>query len=95
MGVADYLQILGGCFGLVGSLMVANTYMNVPMTQKVIALLSALLRGRYAKNVASGKGLTVEGTERALIALQGLAFIAVGFLFQTLGVVVAALTKGT
>lgn len=86
---ASVLQLIGGALALVGTFLVANIYLNVPTLSKPHALISALKRGHTAKQIADGFDLTVETKKRILIVLQGLAFIALGFVLQAVGMVIA------
>src|SRR5262245_19375474 len=72
------LNIAGACFEVAGVCFVGNRFvMNSPRWQLIFVLLSSFWRGKVAKNAA---GFSDFSQEDALTTLQGLAFIAFGFI---------------
>lgn len=89
MHISDLLQIIGGILQMAGTLLMANVYLNMPLQYVPLHILSALFRGERAKSVTNNFLWTLETPRRALISVQGLGLIGVGFLLQTIGTVVA------
>lgn len=77
---------VGLIFEIVGVLLMANAYLKRASDSAVpMVLMSALWRGDTARGAAFPGRSDVEGEKRAnLVALQGLAFIGVGFVFQSI-----------
>lgn len=89
MKTSVVLQLLGGLFEVAGVYLMASRLLSTTtVASKVSALLSALLRGRTASNAVTTSELNPEDKLRTL---QGLAFIAVGFILQAVGNLIALL----
>jgi hypothetical protein len=79
--LAASLLLIGLAFELVGVIMMARRYVRiVPLVEVPRLLLAALTRKPAARAAARLHPLWVEDS---LDSLQGLAFIAVGFVCQT------------
>ena len=86
------LQLIGLALEIAGVLLMANLYTGiVPLRQLVYLLFSALFRGAEAAGAVEMATLHLEDR---LAALQGLAFIGLGFLLQAIGVLLSQLLGG-
>jgi hypothetical protein len=75
---ASILNVVGAAFEVVGVCLVGNRFVfNSPRWQIVFVLFSAFWRGEASKNAA---GFSDISEENALTTLQGLSFIAFGFI---------------
>lgn len=84
--LADLLQLIGFMAAFVGSLMMAQPYTAAVADKGLLHLLaSALVRGGLARDAAEGR----LAKEKRIVVLQGLGFVALGFLIETIGLLVA------
>jgi hypothetical protein len=67
-------------FEVVGALMLANRYLNVPWWER-LSIISAIYNGKRAQAARAIADLSEERTE---YALRGLGFLCLGFLLRTL-----------
>ncbi len=70
-----FLHVLGGGVGIAGTFLMATHYLKSSFGERVWVLVTAIWRGTPAKNAAA-----IEPGESRVKSLQGLAFIAIGFL---------------
>ena len=77
----DAIAIIGTCLEVIGVFLMSGAYMSaVRVTQKLKVLFVSLYRGRSAKGAVDLSGLN---ETQKVNALQGLAFIGLGFICQT------------
>ncbi|MDY6919312.1 MAG: hypothetical protein SV765_03765 [Pseudomonadota bacterium] len=82
------LALISSIFELIGVILMANVYINIggPVREKAFrfagGLISSLKRGKCARKLVVSARITER--EDRLTTLQGLAFIAVGFILQLL-----------
>ena len=74
-------EVLGVMFEVTGVLLMANIYTRVLPHQVPLVLLSALWRGRAARDAANIVSLV---QEKVMASLQGLAFMCIGFMLKAL-----------
>ena len=83
--ITDYISLVATVLEIIGVFLMANTYMRIGDTglKKYVelakGLMSALYKGKHSKSVDYASGWAQENT---LSALQGVAFIAIGFIIQ-------------
>ncbi len=85
MSLGDSLQLAGLGLDLIGAFLLANGLLSGRPVVLPRILFSALYRGR----VARGKVRVALSQEDHLKSLQGVAFIAAGFLVQAVGLLLA------
>lgn len=78
--VTQLLSLIGLTFEIVGVVFMARKVTNVLLWQIPRVLISALWRGNIAKDVA---GLAAFTPDDDVYFLQGLSFVALGFVIQT------------
>lgn len=86
-------QISGGILEIIGVFLMANLYLNMPFNESISVLINAFWRGKSANDATSGFEFTVETPRRVLVSLQGLSFIATGFLIQTVATVTSSILQ--
>jgi hypothetical protein len=69
------------CFEIIGALMLANRYLNMPWWARGRVLFSAIYYGKRAREAAAIADMSAE---RSKIVLRGLGFLCVGFILRTL-----------
>lgn len=77
IGLATFI---GLAFQIIGVFLMATRYTNVRVSQIAKVMITALWRGKAARE---GAQITNYSVEDALSSLQGLAFIALGFIVQS------------
>jgi hypothetical protein len=78
-------EIIGGTLEVIGAFLLANRYFAIRWWQIIPALLSAIINGNYAKNLAQIARMT---PERELYGLKGILLLMVGFFVRTLPAIV-------
>jgi outer membrane protein OmpA-like peptidoglycan-associated protein len=78
--------IVAAIFGLVGAVLIANRYVNIKLLQIPGTLVSAFFRGHRARDLDP---IIEVSREENIVTLQGLAFVAFGFMLQAAPDVVA------
>jgi len=78
-------EIAGATLEIVGAVLLANRYIAFRWWQSLQAILSALVNGRYAHEVAE---LASFIPEREIYGLRGLGFLMAGFFIRTLPAIV-------
>jgi hypothetical protein len=79
--VVNHLSFIGSMFQVVGSIFMANTFFHIKYKHVPRAFFSAIFRGNYADKVARIGKLHDEDKTKSL---QGLSYIFLGFLLQSI-----------
>jgi hypothetical protein len=80
----DLLALVGSLAEITGAIMMANSYLGAARVRDWVRLiLSALCRGDAARGAIQARELN---EENGLLALQGLAFIVIGFTLQAFAI---------
>lgn len=86
---AGRLQVEGLLLEVIGALVAAQSLSNTNAARIFAILSSALVRGKYASGKARRLSSNSSAADSELRALQGLSFIALGFVLQLAGTLVA------
>ena len=78
---APLCEVIGVALEVLGILLMANVYTHLLLRQMPLVLVSALWRGKPAHDAA---GVAELFKERAVVSLQGLAVMCLGFLFKAI-----------
>ncbi len=75
------VYLLGMSFEIIGALMLANRYLNMPLWARLPVVISAIYYGKRAKQA---EAIAYLSDERGRVALRGLGFLVIGFIFRSL-----------
>jgi hypothetical protein len=84
------VYLLGMIFEIIGALLLANRYLNMPWWSRLGVLTSAVYGGKSAQRAEAIAELSGES---AKYAIRGLGFLCLGFLFRTLPSIAELLNK--
>jgi hypothetical protein len=84
------VYLLGMIFEIIGALLIANRYLNMPWWSRLGVLTSAVYGGKLAQRAEAIAELSGERTKDAL---RGLGFLCLGFALRTLPSIAELLAK--
>ncbi len=84
ISLRDLLTLVGMILQIIGAVAMANSYLGAARRRHWLAILgSALLRGNYARGAVVARDINGDD---GMLALQGLALIALGFVLQSVAI---------
>jgi hypothetical protein len=80
------INLLASSLEILGAFLMANAYLNVAPLQLPTMMVNALWRGEKAKDAVAIADIV---EEKRIVTLQGLSFIAAGFILKSIPVCIA------
>lgn len=82
----EILTVIGALFEIIGVFLMANTYINTGIFERLLIMFGSLFNHKDAKNASKIFSMTVETEKRILKSIKGLTLIAIGFILQLVAI---------